>query len=128
MLNGDQVEGMGIYTIQPEETPIGSDEGVSALGLAVAEKSGDGGGADRGHLGRRKLENLKKSETLKKGEATAWPFILSKGLSLVPVKLATSILRGDFVDMAELLHDNLEVQGAAPCRNKQAPLHPLQLT
>ena len=36
------------------------------------------------------------------------PFILSEGLAPVPVKLVAKILRGEFVDMAELLRDNLE--------------------
>ena len=80
MPDGDQVESMGLYTLQQEETLIGSDEGTSALGLAIAEQSVDGGGADGRHLGRGKLENPKKSETSKKGEATARPFILSEGL------------------------------------------------
>ena len=82
MPDGDQVESMGLYTLQPEEPRIGSDESASALGLAIAEKSVDGGGADGRHLGRGKLENPKKSETPKKGEATARPFILSEGLPL----------------------------------------------
>ena len=38
------------------------------------------------------------------------PFILSEGLPPVPHKLAARILRGEFVDMAELLRDNLEAQ------------------
>ena len=36
------------------------------------------------------------------------PFIISEGLQLVPVKLVKKILRGDFVDTAKLLRDNLE--------------------
>ena len=43
-------------------------------------------------------------------EATAQPFVLSDGLAPVPAKLVERILRGDFVDMAELLRDNLEAQ------------------
>ena len=38
------------------------------------------------------------------------PFILSEVLPPVPYKLATRILKGEFVDMAELLCDNLEAQ------------------
>ena len=40
----------------------------------------------------------------------AQPFVLSDGLAPVPAKLVTRILRGDFVDMAKLLRDNLEAQ------------------
>ena len=38
------------------------------------------------------------------------PFLLSEGLPPVPAKLVGRILKGDFVDMAELLRDNLEAQ------------------
>ena len=41
------------------------------------------------------------------------PFILSEGLPPVPHKLAARILRGEYVDMAELLCDNLEAQRQA---------------
>ena len=37
-------------------------------------------------------------------------FILSEGLPPVPYKLAAKIWRGDYLDMAELLRDNLEAQ------------------
>ena len=41
------------------------------------------------------------------------PFILSEGLPPVPHQLAARILRGEYVDMAELLRDNLEAQRRA---------------
>ena len=41
------------------------------------------------------------------------PFILSEGLPPVPYKLASKILRGEYIDMAELLRDNLEAQRRA---------------
>ena len=41
------------------------------------------------------------------------PFILSEGLPPVPAKLVARILRGEFIDMAELLRDNLEAQRRA---------------
>ena len=96
-------------------------------GPAVTGNLADAGGADGGHPGTGRLEDPKKSETPKKGEATAQPFILSEGLPSVPATLVARILWGDFVDMAELLHDNLVAQRGAPCRSKKAPLHPLQL-
>ena len=43
-------------------------------------------------------------------EAAAQSFVLSEGLAPVPAKLMGRILRGNFVDMAELLRDNLEAQ------------------
>ena len=69
------MDGIGLYTLQPEETPTGSDEGASGLGPAVVGNTADGGGANGGHLGTGKLENPKKAETSKKGEATTRPFI-----------------------------------------------------
>ena len=36
------------------------------------------------------------------------PFVLSEGLHPVPHKLAARIIRGEYIDMAELLRDNLE--------------------
>jgi hypothetical protein len=48
------------------------------------------------------------------------PFILSEGLPPVPHKLAARILQGEFVDMAELLCDNLEVERRASS-TKQSP-------
>ncbi len=38
------------------------------------------------------------------------PFTLGEGLPPVPAKLVTKILKGDFVDMAELLRDNIEAE------------------
>ena len=38
------------------------------------------------------------------------PFIVGEGLPVVPAKLATKIQRGELVDMAGLLKDNLEVE------------------
>ena len=38
------------------------------------------------------------------------PFILSEALPVMPAKLVKRILRGEYVDMAELLIDNMEVE------------------
>ena len=62
---------------------------------------------------KEKLELEREQRRKTKGsgeEATAQPFVLSDGLAPVPAKLVARILRGKFVDMAELLRDNLEVQ------------------
>ena len=67
MPDGDQVESMGLYTLQQEETPIGSDEGTFALGFVITEQWVDGGGADGRHLGRGKLENPKTRRPPRKG-------------------------------------------------------------
>lgn len=45
------------------------------------------------------------------GVETAQPaFILSEALPIIPAKLVRRILKGEFIDMAELLKDNMEVQ------------------
>ena len=62
---------------------------------------------------KAKLEPEREQRRKTKGsgeEATAEPFVLSDGLAPVPAKLVARILRGEFVDMAELLRDNLEAQ------------------
>ena len=41
---------------------------------------------------------------------TSLPFILSEGLAPVPAKLVSRILKDEFVDMADLLRDNLEAR------------------
>ena len=50
-----------------------------------------------------------RSGTSKKVEETS-PFILGEALRVVPTKLVRKIVQGDFVDMAELLQDNMEVE------------------
>ena len=73
---------------------------MEALGLPVLDKnptrmnlSRPGG---RGRLLQREGENN--------------PFVLSEALPVVPAKLVRRIRRGEFVDMAELLKDNMEVE------------------
>ena len=44
------------------------------------------------------------------GSDTPAPFMLGEGLPPVPGKLVQKIQRGDYVDMAELLRDNMEVE------------------
>lgn len=43
-------------------------------------------------------------------EKDCGPFVLSDALPVVPAKLAKKIRRGEFVDMSELLKDNMEVE------------------
>jgi len=40
----------------------------------------------------------------------ATPFILSEALPVVPPKLVKRIVRGDYIDMAEMLSDNMELE------------------
>ena len=40
----------------------------------------------------------------------AQPIVLSETLPVVPAKLVKKIMKGEFVDMAELLKDNIKVE------------------
>ena len=74
-------------------------------------------------------------EPIRKREADpeGLPFVLSETLPIVPAKLVKKILKGEFVDMAELLKDNMEAErrrcsseaestqghmGQTPCRRE----------
>ena len=43
-------------------------------------------------------------------EALAHPFVLNEALPVVPAKLVKKILKGEFIDMCELLKDNIEAE------------------
>ena len=65
----------------------------------------------------------KRGSTRKWGRGKAVPFVLGEGIPPVPARLVARIWRGEFVDMADLLWDNLEVerrriggQGTTPTR------------
>ena len=45
-----------------------------------------------------------------KPKSAVSPFILSEALPVVPAKLVKKIVRGEFVDMVELLQDNMEAE------------------
>ena len=110
---------------------------VSRLGLRVVEEGGGRGGGEsleesggeRGKDGGDK--GVEKSSggsapTEQKG-AVSKPFVLSEGLPPVPHKLVARILRGKFVDMAELLRDNLEAQrrsSSIPTNNSSSGSNP----
>ena len=54
-------------------------------------------------------EAQKKEKADSAGEAkTATPFLLGEGLPPIPSKPVDKIQKGDFVDMAGLLQDNIE--------------------
>ena len=88
---------------------------ISRLGLRKTggEDGGDDkeGGGDGGKVpdGGDDGEHTDGSIRESKGVAGK-PFILSEGLPPVPHKLVSRILRGEYVDMSELLRDNLEAQ------------------
>ena len=85
-------------------------ESVDRLGLKVTgadDPEGGGGGETGDGVGVGTTAAPEASTS--KGVASK-PFILSEGLPPVPHKLVLRVLRGEYVDMAELLRDNLEAQ------------------
>ena len=56
---------------------------------------------------------LKKEQSL--------PFLLSEGLPTIPYKIVKKITNGEFVDMAELLRDNIEAERRASVVEGQKP-------
>lgn len=49
------------------------------------------------------------------------PFVLGEALPAVPAKLVRRILKPEYIDMAELLHDNIEVGGEVAGRGNTLP-------
>ena len=103
LLAGDELGGM------PDP------ESVRLLGLTVAgEGDGEGGGEGRGEGGsegaRKSLVPIRDTVLTEQKGVVGKPFMLSEGLHPVPHKLVARILRGEFVDMAELLRVYLEAQ------------------
>ena len=78
--------------------------GVSVVGGATAAPEGVTPSA-----GARSADHVE----VEPKSSVSRPFILNEGLPPIPHKLATRIWRGEFVDMVELLRDNLEVQHRA---------------
>ena len=110
MPDGGVVEGLGLPVISPSEGVLGvpvvlSDPGMGETveGPLVSHAKSGGGGA-----GEETTQRAKGGE--KTVEAPPKPFLLSEGLPPVPAKLVGRIWKGEFIDMAKLLRDNLEAQ------------------
>ena len=63
---------------------------------------------ERADAGVTKVKSVK--EVCKEKGGTQPPFLLGDGLAPAPAKLVEKIQRLEFVDMADLLRDNLEVK------------------
>ena len=83
--------------------PGDSGVGETVEGPLVSHAKSGGGGAGE-EVGPQANDSEKTVEGPTK------PFLLSEDLPPVPAKLVGRILKGDFIDMAELLRDNLEAQ------------------
>ena len=96
--------------------PIVGSEPAAFDGDVVLE-SNRGGGDQSGHSdqsGRHSDQARRLAADIDVPEDS--PFVISEGLLPVPGKLVKKILKGDFVDMAELLRDNLEADRQVPGR------------
>ena len=97
--------GLGVMPTQADVAalalPVASEQHLAGETGVAAMESGD-----TGRLG----QTSRPSTVATSSEEPTQPFILSEGLAPVPVRLVSKILKGDFVDMAELLRDNLEAQ------------------
>ena len=97
---------------------------IEQLGLMLAEgeggeRSSDGGADTAAKMavesgGRDSRHESNKTDVGK-------PFILSEGLPSVPHKLVARILRGEYIDMADLLRDNLEAQRRCTSQSSGSP-------
>ena len=76
----------------PVDLPSFASEGAGAESSRVAGMKTTGGPGAEG----------------KASETENVPFVLNSVLPVVPPRLVKKIVRGDFVDMAELLRNNLE--------------------
>ena len=86
------------------EGGAGGTEGVNNLPDPAGAKAGGGPPGEKTEVD---------------GTPTPVPFTLSEGLPPVPAKLVQKIQRGDFVDMAELLRDNMELERRQPATEGQ---------
>ena len=82
---------------------LGNGHDVFASGIAD----------QRCEFGRGNSKRLKKEQSL--------PFLLSEGLPTIPYKIVKKITNGEFVDMAELLRDNIEAERRASVVEGQNP-------
>ena len=101
MPEGTAVENMGLPLISRDDTAPGGEDRPTASEEEGHPKPGDG---------KATQADVSQLKALKVTEEAPKPFLLSEGLPPVPAKLVGRILKGDFIDMSELLRDNLEAQ------------------
>ena len=97
MPTGACLEQLGLRTV---EEKMSSEKPATPVQLQQ-EMAGGKGNSIPG-------EESTKEETPKGTDSSA-PFVVGEGLPVIPAKLVAKIQRGDYVDMAELLKDNVEV-------------------
>ena len=90
--------------MSPEEGQSTSAAASAALGEAAGSATTPAAKIGVSH------NPAKGKHPLQEKPPTQHPFILGEGLPPVPAKLVAKICRGEFVDMAELLRDNIEAE------------------
>ena len=109
----------------PAGTVLGTlpqPEDVARLNLPVIQEPSDGPETARAANALAKADEriavpegmLPSQSATKEGERSnsseIGAFVLGEGLPPVPAKLVAKILKGEFIDMAELLRDNIEAE------------------
>ena len=107
MPDGGVVEGLNLPTLTQSERQGSTTDPLNTEDVSASEQEKANGGT--GEV-VKSLGVEERAGTKKAVEGTPKPFLLSEGLPPVPAKLVGRILRGEFIDMAELLRDNLEAQ------------------
>ena len=99
----------GAFLIQMLLSPTQRE--VADLCLPVFDREVDPDITGRPVEGERPGEALQIGKAEPAGGAkSTTPFLLSKGLPPIPATFVAKIKKGDFVDMAELLRDNIEAE------------------
>lgn len=109
----------------PAGTGLGTlpePEDVASLNLPVIQEPSEGSETARAAKALAKADErttgpegvLPSQPSTKEGERSnsseIGAFVLGEGLPPVPAKLVAKILKGEFIDMAELLRDNIEAE------------------
>ena len=94
---GEDVSGLGlpVFHAEPSGTDSAEPSASAAVGPVLTGPDGSG-----------------KADTPAKSDISS--FSLGEGLAPIPAKLVAKILKGDYVDMAELLRDNMEAERRRP--------------
>ena len=111
----ETIADLGLTVVAPQGDAVGEDNiTVGSSAVMAGDKRSATGGETTQHL----------QEDKNTQQTAAQPFLLSDGLAPVPPKLVAKIQKLDFVDMAELLRDNLEVQRREASQEQQQSTPP----
>ena len=98
------IEELGLATIGKVKSMPAHEVGAKQAGTTVGRKEATKGATqEEPKSAEPNLEEAKSQEL-------SPPFIIGEGVPAVPAKLVSKIKRGEYVDMAELLKDNIEME------------------